>query len=70
MLVNLDIDDFITETGRAHSLLVDIERTENYYGGYSASVQQDGRCGRPSYVISKEQLSYLIEQGFNGTVCP
>lgn len=65
MLVNLDIDDFITETiGRAHSLLVEIERTENSYGGYSASVQQDGRCGRPSYVISKEQLSYLTEQGF------
>ena len=67
MLVNLDIDDFRTETiGRAHSysLLVKIERTENSYGGYSASVQQDGRRGRPSYVISKEQLSYLIEQGF------
>ena len=65
MLVNLDIDDFITETiGRAHSLLVEIERTENSYGGYSASMQQDGRCGRLSYLISKEQLSYLIEQGF------
>ena len=39
MLVNLDIDDFVTETmGRAHSLLVEIGRTENSYGGYSASV--------------------------------
>ena len=65
ILVNLDIDDFITETiGRAHSLLVEIERTENSYGGYSASMQEDGRRGRPSYLISKEQLSYLIEQGF------
>ena len=65
MLVNLDIDDVITETvGRARSLLVEIERTENSYGGYSASVQHDGGRGRPSYLISKEQLSYLIEQGF------
>ena len=65
ILVNLDIDDFITETiGRAHSLLVEIERTENSYGGYSASVQQDGRRGRPSYLISQEQLSYLLDQGF------
>ncbi|PFX15295.1 Neuropilin-1 [Stylophora pistillata] len=32
MLVNLDIDGFITETmGRAHSLLVEIERTEKSY---------------------------------------
>lgn len=27
-------------------------------------MQQDGRRGRPSYLISKEQLPYLIEQGF------
>ena len=65
MLVNLDIDDVIIETiGRAHSLLVEIERNENSSGGYSASVQHDSRRGRPSYLISKEQLSYLIEQGF------
>ena len=65
MLVNLDIDDVIIETiGRAHSLLVEIERNENSSGGYSASVQHESRRGRPSYLISKEQLSYLIEQGF------
>lgn len=65
MLVNLDIDDVIIKTiGRAQSLLVEIERNENSSGGYSASVQHDSRRGRPSYLISKEQLSYLIERGF------
>ena len=65
MSVNLDIGDVITETiGRVHSLLVEIERNENSSGGYSASVQHDSRRGRPSYLIGKEQLSYLIEQGF------
>ena len=41
MLVNLDIDDFITETigsSRAHSLLVEMERTENSYVSYSAQI--------------------------------
>lgn len=45
-------------------MLVEIERTKNSCGGYSASIQHDGIRGRPSCLISKEQLSYLIEQGF------
>jgi DNA-binding NarL/FixJ family response regulator len=66
-VVNLDIDDFITETiRRAYRLLLESKSsTQSSVGsGYSARVQRDGGRGRPSFVISKEQLSYLIEQGF------
>ena len=33
-------------------------------GGYRASVHGSGTRGRPSFDISKEQLSFFVEQGF------
>ena len=62
MVVNLDVDDFITETiGRACRLLLKSKRnTKSSAGsGYRARVQHDGQRGRPLFAISKEQLCYL-----------
>ena len=67
MVVNLDVDDFITETiGRACRLLLESKRnTKSSAGsGYRARVQHDGQRGRPLFAISKEQLCYLVDQGF------
>ena len=67
MVVNLDVDDFITETiGRACRLLLESKRnTKSSAGsGYRARVQHDGQRGRPLFAISKEQLYYLVDRGF------
>ena len=67
MVVSLDVDDFITETiGRACRLLLKSKRnTKSSAGsGYRARVQHDGQRGRPLFAISKEQLCYLVDQGF------
>ena len=62
--VNLDIDDFVPRMiGRAYNAMLDIERT-NQDTGYTANATGNGRRGRPSFEISREQLSFFIEQGF------
>ncbi|KAJ7351150.1 hypothetical protein OS493_036353 [Desmophyllum pertusum] len=63
--VNLDMDDFLSEMfGRAHSLMLEIERANQQSIGYRACAQGDERRGRPSFHITEEQLSFFIEQGF------
>ena len=62
--VNLDIDDFVPRMiGRAYNAMLDMERT-NQDTGYTANATGNGRRGRPSFEISREQLSFFIEQGF------
>ena len=41
-------------------------KRSNQHGGYQASKQETerGRRGRPPFDISKEQLSYFIDNGF------
>ena len=74
IVVNLDVDDFITETiGRAYRLLPleSKSSTKSSAGsGYRARVQHDGERGRPSFVISKKQLCYLVDQGFKLELAP
>ncbi|KAJ7352785.1 hypothetical protein OS493_033846 [Desmophyllum pertusum] len=50
--------------GRAHSLMLEIERANQQSIGYRACAQGDERRGRPSFHITEEQLSFFIEQGF------
>ena len=67
IVVNLDVDDFITETiGRAYRLLLESKSStkSSTASGYRAILQHDGERGRPSFVITKEQLGYLVDQGF------
>ena len=61
IVVNLDIDDFVTEIiGRAYSLLIETDRVrQSECGGYRASVHGSGTSGKPSFDISKEQLSFF-----------
>lgn len=59
ILVVIDFDDFVIEKiGRAK------EHSQSQSGGYSANVEHKGSVGRPCYDISKEQLSFFLEQGF------
>ncbi|CAB4041643.1 Nuclear pore complex Nup107, partial [Paramuricea clavata] len=59
LVVNLAIDDFL-----AYRTLVEIDNNETI-SGYRASIDTTGQRGRPSFEIGEEQLSYLLEQGFN-----
>ena len=65
LVVNLAIDDFVIEMiSLAYRTLVEIDSKETI-SGYRASLNMTGRRGRPSFEIGEEQLSYLLEQGFN-----
>ena len=48
----------------AYRTLVEIDNNETI-SGYRASIDTTGQRGRPSFEIGEEQLSYLLEQGFN-----
>ena len=65
LVVNLAIDDFVMEMiSLAYRTLVEIDSKETI-SGYRASLNMTGRRGQPSFEIGEEQLSYLLEQGFN-----
>jgi hypothetical protein len=56
---------WFTLTGAlAYRTLVEIDNNETI-SGYRASIDTTGQRGRPSFEIGEEQLSYLLEQGFN-----
>jgi hypothetical protein len=68
LVVNLAINDFVIEMRslayRSNRTLVEIDNNETI-SGYRASIDTTGQRGRPSFEIGEEQLSYLLEQGFN-----
>lgn len=65
MAVNLDMDDtIITPIGRAYRMLEQIDGKNSNPNRYSASLNKREQRGRPSYNISEEQLSFLLEKGF------
>lgn len=67
MLVNLDVpDDIVNTMSCLYQNLVAIEENQRAQPdqGYQAQSNQTGTRGRPSFQISREQLSFLLEQGF------
>ena len=68
MLVNLDIDQEIVETvGNLH-LIADAMESSQYLNitreGYLPLLNLTGWRGRPLFEISRDKLSFLLEQGF------
>ena len=69
LLVNLNIDDSITENvGRAYNILFNLNQIRQGHaiegGRNTAPIVNSGRRGRPTYDIKEEQLSFLLENGF------
>ena len=67
MLVNLEVPDEIVNTMRGlYESVVQLEANRNGVesGGYAAPIFCIGTRGRPSYEIPREQLSFLLDQGF------
>ena len=67
MLVNLDVPDEIVNTMRGlYESVVQLEANHNLVAsnGYAAPILCTGTRGRPSYEIPREQLSFLLDQGF------
>jgi len=69
MLVNLEVpDDVVNTMLRLHDATKGIEARYNSHisahNGYQASLDRTGRRGRPAFIITAEQLNFLLEQGF------
>ena len=69
MLVNLEVpDDVVNTMLRLHDATKRIEARYNSHisahNGYQASLDKTGRRGRPAFIITAEQLTFLLEQGF------
>ena len=67
MLVNLEVPDEIVNTMRGlYESVVRLEANHNLVAsdGYAAPVFCTGTRGRPSYEILREQLSFVLDQGF------
>ena len=66
MLVNLKVPDEIANTMRgSYESVVQLEANHNVANdGYAAPIFCTGTRGRPSYEIPREQLSFLLDQGF------
>ena len=68
MLVNLDVDQDITDTlGSLCSNAAGIEISSNTTiasEGYHPQCSLSGQRGRPAFEVSNRQLSFLLEQGF------
>ena len=62
MLINLEVPDEIVNT----TSVVQLEANHNVVegDGYAARIFCTGTRGRPSYEILREQLSFLLDQGF------
>ena len=60
--VNINMDDgMIVMIGNAYRMVVQIENNLKRCG---APLRRSGQRGRPSFDISEEQLSFLLEKGF------
>ena len=69
MLVNLEVpDDVVNTMLRLHEATKRIEARYNSHisahNGYQARLDRTGRRGRPGFIITAEQLTFLLEQGF------
>ena len=66
MLVNLDVDQDITDTlGSLCSNAAALEISSNTTNeGYHPQCSSSGQRGRPGFEVSNKQLSFLLEQGF------
>ena len=69
MLVNLEVpDDVVNTMLRLHEATKRIKARYNSHisahNGYQASLDRTGRRGRPGFIITAEQLTFLLEQGF------
>ena len=67
MHVNLEVPDEIVNTIRGlYESVVQLEANHNVVegDGYAAPIFCTGTRGRPSYEIPREQLSFLLDQGF------
>ena len=70
MLVNLEVPDEIVNTMRGlYESVVQLEANLNVVAsdGYAAPIFCTGTRGRPSYEIPREQLSFLLDQGFKAS---
>ncbi len=47
-----------------YRMLVEIENNNFNRNRYGVMLHKDGQRGRPSFDISEEQLSFLLEKGF------
>lgn len=68
MLVSLDVpDDIVNTTSALYETVVAIDR-ENHQTqaarGYQVQLHRAGARGRPSFEITREQLTFLLDQGF------
>ena len=68
MLVSLDVpDDIVNTTSALYETVVAIDR-ENHQTqaarGYQVQLHRTGARGRPSFEITREQLTFLLDQGF------
>ena len=66
MLVNLEVpDDVVNTMLRLHDATKRIEARYNSHisahNGYQASLDRTGRRGRPAFIITAEQLTFLLE---------
>ena len=67
MLVNLKVPDEIANTMRgSYESVVQLEANHNVVANdeYAAPISCTGTHGRPSHEIPREQLSFLLDQGF------
>ena len=67
MLVNLDVpDDIVNTMSSLYETVVTIEANHSAQAGqgYQAQLNRTGGRGRPSFEITREQLSFLLDQGF------
>lgn len=68
MLVSLDVpDDIVNTTSALYETVVAINH-ENHQTqaahGYQVQLHRAGARGRPSFEITREQLTFLLDQGF------
>ena len=68
IVVSLIVDESVIEMiGMAYRILSEIDILQDNKirsAGYNAPLIKSGTCGRPSYHIDKDQLLFLLEQGF------
>lgn len=67
--MNLEVpDDVVNTMLRLHDTTKRIEARYNSHisahNGYQVSLDRTGRRGRPAFIITAEQLNFLLEQGF------
>ncbi len=72
MLVSLDVpDDIVNTTSALYETVVAIDRENRRTQaahGYQVQLHRTGTRGRPSFEITREQLSFLLDQGFKKKV--